>query len=383
MARTPLLYKSAEFGTTSPTSPPPSYAGRMRSRASPRQPDDAAPAPHEIASLIPGAGTTLQRPDAVAGSRPAAPSSGGGTRSVHLALLAHTLLGFRYCLLPLSALAVGGSVPVAVRLAGQFAIWSLVVLLANLAAGAYVVGQGTNRKATPLRRGLVVTWMALVPLLACATLSRLPMCAPPNAIPWLPVILQCAGPVIVLVFILWFGTCAAVAVCCRESPVSVMYVGWAAGDTLFGVAVGGGLTFGMKMLLQDASSNGAIDADWLWLWRIGIAIQVMAWGAFLAQFAALWLLCRQLGQGAGTRIEPVLTNADNDDEATQGAQNAKAAAKPDKVDAVVAGVGTILSGETKGQMAAATCLVGYVIFLLIGALGWVAGQVAPPGVVCE
>lgn len=256
MARTPLLYRSAAYvyGSSSPASPPPSYAGRiagMRSRASPRQPaaDDAAlPAPHEIASLIPTT-SMLQRPEAISGSRLAAPSS-DGSRSVRLALLAHTLLGFRYCLLPLSALVVGGSVAVAARLAGQFAVWSLVVLVVNLAVGAYTVGQGTTRKATPLRRGLVVAWMALVPLLACATLARLPMCAPPNAIPWLKdSAFLCVGPLIVLLFVIWFGTCAIVALCCRKSPVSVFYVGWAAGDTLIGVAVAGGLTFGMKMLL--------------------------------------------------------------------------------------------------------------------------------------
>ena len=47
------------------------------------------------------------------------------------------------------------------------------------------------------------------------------------------------------------------------------------------------------MLLKDVTEGSRIDPDWLWLWRVGITINVLAWAAFLAQLAVFWFLCQQ------------------------------------------------------------------------------------------
>ena len=289
-----------------------------------------------------------------------------------------------------------------VFLAGQFAIWSLCLVLANLAVAAYAVGRGTARKADPRARAAVASGVAMVPLLATVTFSRLPMCLPPNMISWLPEdSVVCFGPVVAALCIVWFGCSVALTLCCRASPLGGLYVGWAVGDMLFGVGIGGGLTFGMRMLLKDAAAGGEIDSEWAWLWRVGIAIHVLAWAAFLIQEAILGLLCENRSAGASPRKVAPVPPATVDDAgitrititpvkteqpaAALSSQNKTAATvssclrpeRVDKLDEIVAGAADVFGAWRSAMIA---CLALYAVFLLIGAFGFFVGQIRSPAV---
>ena len=266
-----------------------------------------------------------------------------------------------------------------VTLAGQFAIWSLCVVLVNLAVGAYAVGRGTVRKARPCARFAVGSGVALVLILATATFSRLPMCLPPNMFDWLPKdTVICAGPLVGALFIVWFGFSVTITLCCRASPLGGLYVGWAAGDMLIGVGVGGGLTFGMKMLLKDAAAGGHIDSAWTWLWGVGIAIHAMAWASFFVQGAVIWLLCQQYPATSPRGIAPAPTAVGAGGTIAQ--EKTARCLRPervDKLDEIVAGAADVFGAWRSGM---SVCLVLYVAFLLVGAFGFLVGQSRSAGV---
>ena len=263
------------------------------------------------------------------------------------------------------------------NLAGQFAIWSLCLVYSNFAVGAYTVGRGTSSKAPPCARLAAATGVALVPVVAIVTFSRLPMCLPPNTLSWPQDTVLCFGPLVAALMVMWFGISVALALCCRASPLAGLYVGWAAGDTLFAVAVGQGLPFGMRMLLKDVSAGGAIDPDWLWLWRVGITINALAWAAFLAQLAVFWFLCQQRPLIAPLVVSPTPAIEGTGDEIP--AVNMDKHTRPeriDKLDEIVAGAPGVFG---KWGSALWGVKITYVGFLLIGAIGFIVGQFAPPG----
>jgi len=170
---------------------------------------------------------------------------------------------------------------------------------------------------------------------------------------------------------------------------------------LFGVGIGGGLTFGMRMLLKDAAAGGEIDSEWAWLWHVGIAIHVLAWAAFLIQGAILGLLCENRSAGASPRKVAPVPPATVDDAgitrititpvkteqpaAALSSQNKTAATvssclrpeRVDKLDEIVAGAADVFGAWRSGMIA---CLALYAVFLLIGAFGFFVGQIRSPAV---
>ena len=261
------------------------------------------------------------------------------------------------------------------NLAGQFTIWSLCLACSNLVVGAYIVGRGTSCKASPCARLATATGVALVPVVAIVTFSRLPMCLPPNTLSWPQDTVLCFGPLVAALMAMWFGISVALALCCRASPLAGLYVGWAAGETLFSVAVGQGLPFGMKMLLKDVSAGGQIDPDWLWLWRVGITINALAWAAVLAQLAVFWFLCQQ--RPLIMPQVPPATEGTGDDEIQALSTNmATRPSRIDMLDEIVAGASGVFG---KWGSALWGVKIAYVGFLLIGAIGFIVGQIAPPG----
>ena len=115
MPTAPLVYKKAHIDGVSEDH---SFLSSAMRRASPRPnptpPDPATDAsPHEVSSLL--SATSVQQGDETKPSSLELPRSHASTAaSLHArqALLVHAVLGFRYCLLPLSALVVSGSVAV-------------------------------------------------------------------------------------------------------------------------------------------------------------------------------------------------------------------------------------------------------------------------------
>ncbi len=260
------------------------------------------------------------------------------------------------------------------KLAGQFTIWSLCLVYANFAVGAYTVGRGTARKARPLARLAAAAGVVLVLAAATVTFSRLPMCLPPNTLSWPKDTVLCVGPLLAGLFVVWFGVSMALALCCRTSPLVGLYVGWAAGDMLLGVGVGQGLTFGSRMLLKDVSAGGRIDPDWLWLWIVVVTINVLAWGAFLAQLAVFWFLCQQRPKHApGMAPTPVGPGAASNDAKTVPCIRPE---RVDKLDEIVAGASGVFGKWGSGLWIVKLLYVGC---LLIGAIGFIIGQLSVPG----
>ncbi len=399
MPTTPLVYKKAQVDGVSTLVREEGFLSSAMRRASPRQVAAAAsePKPSDLeAGEVSG---LLQRESA---RQVTVVSAEAEEIEVHvrLALLAHTALGFRYCLLPLSALVVSGSISVVShaicfapllcelltpvrfvlraqsgKLAGQFTIWSLCLVYANFTVGAYTVGRGTAHKARPLARLAAATGVVMVLAAATVTFSRLPMCLPPNMLSWPKDTVLCAGPLVAGLFVIWFALSMALALCCRTSPLTGLYVGWAAGDMLFGVGVGQGLTFGMRMLLKDVSAGGRIDPDWLWLWRLGVTINVLAWAAFLAQLAVFWFLCQQRPVIA----PPAPVNQGSASKDGIPAVKTVLCVRPeqvDKLDEIVAGASGVFGKWGSGLWIVKVLYVGC---LLIGAIGFIVGQFSPPG----
>lgn len=115
MPETPLIFKKAEIGNV----PPPVREGGLFSsamrRGSPRQgavATDPTPRDSETQEVT----GLLARPSSLPQAVPILENDVNAA-AVHtrVALLVHAALGFRYCLLPLSALAVSGSVSVVGR----------------------------------------------------------------------------------------------------------------------------------------------------------------------------------------------------------------------------------------------------------------------------
>lgn len=406
MPTTPLVYKKAEIEGASTLVREEGFLSSAMRRASPRpnlasEPDPSDPESGEVSGLLEREQSIQAK--AVKVKAEAIDKAEAEEVEVHarLALLAHTALGFRYCLFPLSALVATGSISVVShdiyfapslwqqlislcfvfcaqsgKLAGQFTIWSLCLVYANFLVGAYTVGRGTVRKARPLARLAAATGVVLVLATATITFSRLPMCLPANTLSWPKDTVLCAGPLAAGLFVVWFGLSMAFALCCNKPPLVGLYVGWATGDMLMGVGVGQGLTFGARMLLKDVSAGGRIDPDWLWLWNVCVTINVLAWAAFLAQLAVFWFLCHERPAIA----LPALVNRDASSKDGTPAVKTVLCVRPervDKLDEIVAGASGVFGKWGSGLWIVKVLYVGC---LLIGAIGFIVGQFSPSGV---
>jgi hypothetical protein len=135
------------------------------------------------------------------------------------------------------ALWVSGSFAVASRLAGQFAAISLLALLADVVVYAYAsaVRRDQSERAPPAARCGAILGCFSIPGLALAVLAQAPLCLPPNTLTVLGDDSLCAGPLLVVVVLLWFCVAVALATCCscgcRTLHVG-LYVAWGAGETL-------------------------------------------------------------------------------------------------------------------------------------------------------
>ncbi|CAK8994526.1 unnamed protein product [Durusdinium trenchii] len=158
----------------------------------------------------------------------------GVRKSVSPLLHVHSLLGLRWCLLPLVVLASSGSVLVACELAGSFAVWSLAVIFAD-------ASQNQKSQAGVLLITCIV--------LTVAALSTLPL----------------VGLEVGAMAIIYLGLAGGIASVFGWRVKAVLYAAWAVGEAIAGVAVSGGLIWGAWKLL--GTENG-IEQDWLFLWCI-------------------------------------------------------------------------------------------------------------------
>lgn len=204
---------------------------------------------------------------------PTAPS-GGRVAALRFSLVAHSFLGLRWCVWPLTIYVCIGSSTVAAELGGQFCGWSLAVLLVDLAiwdhASRFLAG------SKPLLLLQVALWVPAL-LLAVGTASLAPAGLGHTA--------GCIMAVSIALALV------ATSFTGKRGAPTWLYTCWCAGEAILGIAASHGLVYSFSYLLASAHPN-ELESRWYWLWAIALVNCALAYLSAACAGACLVALCR-------------------------------------------------------------------------------------------